>query len=97
MKPSLDTATLLRAQYNNAVIVPVDQVCKDYFSHLSPVKFIQKVRAGKIPLALVPVDASSQKSPRGVHLRDLAEHIDKQHARAKKEMEPARRRGESMV
>jgi len=92
-----DTLSLLKEQYKGAVIIPVEQVCKDYFWHLSPAKFVLKARRGEIPLALVPILASSQKAARGVHIRDLAEHIDKQHERAKREIEPTRRRGESPV
>jgi Pyocin activator protein PrtN len=48
-----DATFLLMAQYNGKVIIPVETVCRDYFSHLTPTKFIEKVRAGEIKLPLV--------------------------------------------
>ncbi len=31
----MNTAFLLMAQYNGSAIIPVEKVCKDYFSHLN--------------------------------------------------------------
>lgn len=80
----LNTAFLLMAQYNGAAVIPVDAVCRDYFSHLTPEKFLRKVLAGEIKLPIVRMEGS-QKAARGVHLADLADYLDRQRALAIKE------------
>ena len=42
----MNTAFLLMAQYNGAAIIPVEAVCRDYFSHLDPIKFVAKATKG---------------------------------------------------
>ncbi len=66
------------AQYDGRVIVPAEAVCKDYFSHLTTTKFLRKVITGEIDLPLTRAEAS-QKSAKGVHLRDLASYLDRRH------------------
>jgi hypothetical protein len=80
----LNTAFLLMAQYNGAAVIPLDAVCRDYFSHLTPEKFMRKVLAGEIKLPIVRIEGS-QKAARGVHLSDLAEYLDRQRELAIKE------------
>jgi hypothetical protein len=80
----MNTAFLLLAQYNGAAVIPVEKVCTDYFSHLTPVQFIRKSTEGKIDLPVVMIEGS-QKAARGVHLQDLAAYIDKRRAAAQKE------------
>jgi hypothetical protein len=80
----MNTAFLLMAQYNGAAIIPLERVCLDYFSHLTPEKMKMKVAAGEIDLPLVRME-SSQKAARGVHLNDLAQYLDAQHAKARAE------------
>lgn len=82
----MNTAFLLMAQYNGQAIIPLERVCADYFSHLTPEKMKLKVAAGLIDLTLVPME-SSQKSARGVHLADLADYLDAQRTKAKAEHE----------
>ncbi|WP_340668862.1 pyocin activator PrtN family protein [Bradyrhizobium ottawaense] len=82
--PRLSTAFLLMAQYNGAAIIPVESVCRDYFSHLDPGKFIRKVGAGEIAIPMVRMEAS-QKSAKGVHLQDLADYLDSRRAAALRE------------
>jgi hypothetical protein len=72
----MNTLFLLMAQYDGKAVVPVDIVCRDYFSHLTIQKFLRKVSAGEIDLPLVRAERS-QKSAKGVHLQDLALYIDK--------------------
>lgn len=81
----MNTAFLLMAQYNGASIIPVDQICKDYFSHLTPAKFLRKAADGDIELPIVKIE-QSQKSARGVHLQDLADYLDERRAQAQREM-----------
>lgn len=80
----MNTAFILMAQYNGLVIIPLERICTDYFSHLTPEKMKLKVAAGDIDLPLVRLE-SSQKSARGVHLNDLAAYLDAQHLKAKTE------------
>ena len=72
----MNTLFLLMAQYDGRAVVPVDTVCKDYFSHLTLPKFLRKVSSGDIDLPLVRSECS-QKSAKGVHLLDLATYLDK--------------------
>jgi hypothetical protein len=81
----MNTAFLLMAQYNGQAIIPIEQVCKDYFD-ITPTKLKAKVAKGEINLPLVWME-SSQKGARGVHLSDLAAYIDSQHAKAKTEQD----------
>ncbi len=81
MRPS--TAFLLMAQYNGAAVIPLEAVCRDYFSHLTAEKLL-RLLAGQIALPVVRIE-NSQKAARGVHLNDLAAYIDKQREMALKE------------
>ncbi|WP_330114057.1 pyocin activator PrtN family protein [Pseudomonas sp. JS3066] len=80
----MNTIFLLIAQYNSTAIIPLDRICADYFSHLTPEKFQQKVLAGAIDLPIVRMEGS-QKSAKGVALTDLAKYLDAQHQAAKVE------------
>jgi hypothetical protein len=83
---SLNTAFLLMAQYNGKAIIPLADICRDYFSHLTPEKLMRKVMTDQIPLPIVHIERS-QKSAKGVHLQDLADYLDKRRAEAAKEFE----------
>jgi hypothetical protein len=80
----MNTLFLLMAQYNGRAIIPVETICKDYFSHLTPEKFLRKIAAGEIELPLVRIEVS-QKSAKGVHLQDLADYLDRRRAAAIRE------------
>ncbi|MGB3044382.1 MAG: pyocin activator PrtN family protein [Xanthobacteraceae bacterium] len=82
--PTLNTAFLLMAQYHGAAIIPVEAVCRDYFSHLDVGKFVRKVGAGEIAIPMVRMEAS-QKAAKGIHLQDLADYLDARRAAALKE------------
>jgi len=41
----MNTAFLLMAQYDG--IIPIEAVCRDYFSHLNPTKLVQKISQAK--------------------------------------------------
>ena len=71
----MNTAFLLMAQYDGRSIIPIELVCRDYFSHLTPPKLVQKISAGEIAIPLVRIEAS-QKCAKGVHLTDLASYLD---------------------
>jgi len=72
---SMNTAFLLMAQYGGKAVIPIEHVCRDYFSHLNPTKLVQKISAGEIAIPLVRMEAS-QKCAKGIHLVDLAKYLD---------------------
>jgi hypothetical protein len=78
------TLFLLMAQYHGQTVVPLDQVCRDFFGHLTVEKLLRKALRGDIALPIVRIE-TSQKAQRGVHLVDLAAYIDKRRAAAVKE------------
>ena len=80
----MNTAFLLMAQYNSAAVIPIDRVCKDYFSHLSPENLIRKVSAGDLDLPLVRMD-DGHRCAKGVALIDLAAYLDRRIEAARKE------------
>lgn len=86
----MNTAFILMAQYNGRAIIPLDQICKDYFTHLTPEMFQRKVMAGQIHIPITRLEAS-QKSAKGVHITDLASYLDTQRAAAVKEFNQVNR------
>jgi hypothetical protein len=80
----MNTVFLLMAQYNGQAIIPLDRVCKDYFTHLTPEMFQRKALAGQIKIPITRLEPS-QKSAKGIHLQDLAVYLDTQRAAAIKE------------
>jgi hypothetical protein len=82
----MKTAFILLAQYDGLAVVPLEQVCRDYFRHLTVEKFLRKVLAGDISIPIVRMEGS-QKAARGVHINDLAAYLDKQAEAARKECE----------
>lgn len=80
----MNTAFLLMAQYDGKAVIPVEDVCRDYFSHLSPVHFARKATDGEIDIPVIRMD-TGQKAARGVHLQDLAAWIDARREAAQKE------------
>lgn len=82
----MNTAFLLMAQYSGRAVIPVEDVRRDYFHHLTLEKFIRKAATGEIRLPLVRIEAS-QKAAKGVHLVDLANYLDLRRAAAIKEAE----------
>jgi len=71
----VNTAFLLMAQYDGRAVIPLEEVCRDYFQHLSPEKLLRKAGTGEIRLPIVRMEAS-QKAAKGVHLVDLAAYLD---------------------
>jgi hypothetical protein len=78
-----ETLHLLRAQYG--IIIPLEALTHDFFKHLSVEKFKRKVRAGEIPLPIVRMATSSQKTAQGVPVSDFAIYLDAQIEAARKE------------
>ena len=75
----MKTLFVLMAQYNGQVVIPLDKLCKDYFTHLTTNMFERKVMAGLIKIPITRMEAS-QKSAKGVHISDLSEYLDGQRA-----------------
>lgn len=80
----MNTAFVLMAQYNGQVIISLERICSDYFTHLTPEMFQRKVLAGQIKLPITRLE-SSQKSAKGIHIVDLAQYLDQQREAARKE------------
>jgi hypothetical protein len=51
-KHSAPTLFLLMAQYNGQTVVPLDQVCRDFFGHLTVEKLLRKCFAVISPYRL---------------------------------------------
>ena len=81
----MNTAFLLMARYEGLAVIPVDVVCRDYFSQFTPTKFIEKVRAGEIKLPLVRL-GPGQKAAKGIPLNDLAAFIDAEITAARRDL-----------
>ena len=86
----MKTLMILLAQYDGLAVIPVEMVCRDYFRHLTPVKFWHKQLAGEIDLPVVRIEGS-QKTAKGIHITDLAAYLDKQTEAARKECEQLKR------
>ena len=80
----MNTAFLLMAQYGGKPVIPIKDVCRDFFTHLTPEKLVRKISAGEITIPLVRMEAS-QKAAKGIHLTDLAAYIDTRREAALKE------------
>lgn len=81
----MNTPFLLMAQYGGKAIIPIEDVCRDYFPHLKPLKLVQKISTGVIAIPLVRIEAS-QKCAKGIALVDLAKYLDARVEAARKEM-----------
>jgi hypothetical protein len=86
----MNTVFLLMAQYDGLAVIPVEWICRDYFQHLKPEKFVQKALDGEIDLPVVCMEGS-QKTAKGVPLTDFAGYLDKQINAARKECEQLKR------
>jgi hypothetical protein len=80
----LRTVFLLMAQFGAKAVIPLEDVRREYFSHLDMISFQRKTVSGEIPLPIVRAE-KSLKSAKGVYIQDLAEFIDTQRAAAVKE------------
>ena len=63
----MNTAFMLMAQYNGRAIIPIDQVCTDYFTHLTPDMFQRKVLAGQIKLPITRLETSQKSGNRSIN------------------------------
>lgn len=72
----MKTSLILMAQYDGRAIIPLWEICRDYFDYLTPDAFVEKAKAGEIQIPIVFMD-DSKRTPRGIHLADLATYIDR--------------------
>ncbi|KAB0528851.1 pyocin activator PrtN family protein [Pseudomonas brassicacearum] len=77
----MNTLFLLMAQYDGQAVIPLARVCADYMN-LTVEKFKHKQMTGEIDIPVVRLGAQSQKAGLGIHLKDLAEYIDRQRTKA---------------
>jgi len=77
----MNTLFLLMAQYDGQAVIPLSRVCADYM-FLTVEKFKLKCLSGEIDIPIVRLGANSQKAALGVHLKDLADYIDRQREKA---------------
>ncbi|MNI12146.1 Pyocin activator protein PrtN [compost metagenome] len=77
----MNTIFLLMAQYEGRAVIPLHLVCTDYMN-LTVEKFKKKCLDGEIDIPIVRLGAASQKAALGIHLKDLADYIDRQHEKA---------------
>lgn len=82
----MNTQFLLMARYEGATMIPAERVREDFFPHLTRPKFLRKVADGDIKLPLLQMEAS-QKSAKGVDIRDLAAYYDERRDNARREFE----------
>ncbi|MDB6454466.1 pyocin activator PrtN family protein [Falsirhodobacter sp. 20TX0035] len=82
-EPRISTIWLLMAQYAGRPIIPIEQVAGDHFRMTVP-KLLEKISRGEIVLPVVRM-SDSQKAAKGVHLSDMADYIDLQAEKARKE------------
>ncbi len=78
----MNTAFLLMAQFNK-VIVPLDQISKEYFA-LEPRTAQNYAKAGRLPVPAFR-GGESNKAPWLVNVNDLAAYLDKQRDAAAKD------------
>ncbi|WP_238935067.1 pyocin activator PrtN family protein [Pseudomonas typographi] len=79
------------AQYNGMAVIPLERVCQDYFSPLTPESFKRKLASGEIDLPMVQM-TRSQKGARGIALVDLARYLDRLCEQARVENEKLQNR-----
>jgi hypothetical protein len=71
-------------QYNGRAAIPLEWLVRDFFTHLTPQKFLRKALRGEIDLPIVRIERS-RKLQKLIHLADLARYLDQRRAAAIKE------------
>lgn len=77
----MNTMFLLMAQYDGRAVISLDRVCTDYM-HLTVEKFKRKQLLGEIDIPIVRLGTATQKAALGIHIKDLADYIDRQRDKA---------------
>ncbi|MFT4149222.1 MAG: pyocin activator PrtN family protein [Paracoccaceae bacterium] len=82
-EPRISTIWLLMGQYGSLPVIPIERVAEDHFRMSAP-KLLERISRGEIKLPVVRM-SDSQKAAKGVHLSDLADYIDAQAEKARRE------------
>lgn len=82
----MNTVILLMAQFGPRVAIPVEDVRREYFSHLELNKFMRKLSSGEIPLPVTRAEKSMQ-SAKFISMMDLAIYLDTQMEAGRREYE----------
>lgn len=80
VRPS--TVFLLMAQFGGKAFIPLEDLCREFFPHLTPEKLWRKRNEIALPMHGVE---GSQKALKGVHLTDLADYLDARAAEARED------------
>ncbi len=84
LRGNMNTMLLLMAEYETPT-VPLAEICEKYLG-MKPSTAESKAALGQLPLPTFRL-GDSQKSPRLVHLQDLAELIERKRKEAKELLE----------
>jgi hypothetical protein len=68
-----NTMFLLLFQFGGRAFIPIDELCQQYFPHLTPEKLWRKRHEISLPIHQIE---QSQKALKGVHIQDLADYLD---------------------
>ncbi|MGL9719967.1 pyocin activator PrtN family protein [Symbiopectobacterium sp.] len=79
----MNTMFLLMAEFNTATI-PLSDISERFFG-MKPATAESKAGAGKLPIPTFRI-GDTQKAPRMVHVKDLADFIDQRRIAAAKEL-----------
>jgi hypothetical protein len=82
----MKTVLILMAQFGPRVAIPVEDVRREYFSHLETSKFMRKLSSGEIPLPVTRAE-KSVKSVKFISMMDLAIYLDAQMEEGRREYE----------
>ncbi|NML98780.1 Pyocin activator protein PrtN [Paraburkholderia sp. RP-4-7] len=82
----MKTVLILMAQFGPRVAIPVEDVRREYFSHLELDKFLEKIARADIPLPVTRVD-KSRRTAKFIGMVDLAMYLDAQMEAGRKEYE----------
>ena len=83
---SLNTTFLLLAQYNGKVVIPLEEVRRDFFSHLTLQKLLRKLSLGDIKLRVRRMDRVTNAPKASICKTDLADYFETRRQAAKKEL-----------
>lgn len=70
--------------YNSQAVILLDRVGADYM-HLTVEKFKRKRHDGEIDIPMGRLGVGTQKAALAIHIKDLADYIDRQREKAAKE------------
>jgi len=78
----INTADFLFMKYRSMMVNLLD-VAKDYYPHINKAELLRKANNQELPFSVFKID-KSKRAPFLVHVKDLAEAIDKEREAAAK-------------